>query len=94
MDAFLQERASLTASHSMMDDVAAAAASAMGALRGQRGVLKGVHKRVLDMSSVLGASNAVMRLIERRTIGDKVIVYGGSVFIILLLVLVWWLTRG
>ena len=91
MDAFLQERASLVASHTMMDEVGAAANAAMGALRGQRGVLKGVHKRVLDLGALLGASSTLMRVIERRTFGDKVIVYGGSVVILLLLWLVYYL---
>ena len=39
--------------------------------------LKGIQKKVLDVASVLGMSNTVMRLIERRSEGDKYILFGG-----------------
>ena len=38
----------------------------------------------------LGMSNAVIRLIERRTTGDKIIVYGGLLILLLLVGLLWW----
>jgi Golgi SNAP receptor complex protein 2 len=95
VNAFVQERASLLGSHAAMDGVAAAAAGVMGALREQRGVLKGAHKRVLDIASSLGVSNSIVRIIERRTVGDKIIVYGGSALIVLLMaVLFWWSPFG
>jgi Golgi SNAP receptor complex protein 2 len=72
----------------MMDEVTAAASNVMGALRDQRNVLKGAHKRVLDISSSLGVSNSLLKIIERRTVGDKILVYGGSACILLLLFLV------
>jgi Golgi SNAP receptor complex protein 2 len=91
VNAFVQERASLLGSHAAMDGVTAAAAGVMGALREQRGVLKNAHKRVLDIASSLGVSNSIVRIIERRTTGDKILVYGGSLLIALLcLVLFWW----
>lgn len=88
VDAFVSERASLHASHAMMDDVAAAAGSVMGALQAQRATLKGAHKRALDIAAGLGVSNSLIRIIERRTVGDRIIVYGGSVVIMILLAIV------
>jgi Golgi SNAP receptor complex protein 2 len=90
VDSFLRERTSLTSSHAMLDEVSAAAENVMGALQGQRTTLKVAHKRVLDIASSLGVSNSLMKIIERRTVGDKVLVYGGSAFISLLLLAVWW----
>jgi Golgi SNAP receptor complex protein 2 len=90
VDSSLRERAALLSSHAMLDEVAGAASNVMGALREQRGVLKGAHRRVLDVAASLGVSNSLMKIIERRTVGDRVLVYGGSAFILLLLVAVWW----
>jgi Golgi SNAP receptor complex protein 2 len=90
VDSSLRERAALLSSHAMLDEVAGAAGSVMGALREQRGVLKGAHRRVLDVAASLGVSNSLMKIIERRTVGDRVLVYGGSAFILLLLLAVWW----
>ena len=89
-DSSLRERTSLLSSHAMLDEVSAAADSVLGALKDQRGVLKGAHKRVLDIAATLGMSNSLMKIIERRTVGDRVLVYGGSAFILLLLLAVWW----
>ena len=66
----------------------------MGALRDQRSVLKGAHRRVLDIASSLGVSSSLMRIIERRTTGDRIIVYGGSLVVLLVLGVAWWLTNG
>ena len=90
VDSSLRERASLLGSHAAMDEAAAAAAGVMGALRDQRGVLKGAHRRVLDVAAALGVSNSLMKIIERRTAGDRVLVYGGSAFVLLLILAVWW----
>ena len=51
----------------------------------QRGALKGVHKRVLDLATTLGVSNSVMKMIERRQFLDKLLVYGGMLAVLALL---------
>ena len=48
-------------------------------LRDQRGLMKNIRKRMLDMTSTLGMSNTVMRLIERRSEGDKYVLFGGMI---------------
>ena len=62
-------------------------------MREQRAVLKGAHRRVLDVGASLGLSSTLMRVIERRTTGDRIIVYGGMASVLLLLGLVVWFTR-
>jgi Golgi SNAP receptor complex protein 2 len=87
-DALLAERSSLASSHAMLDEFTAVAGSVLGSLRTQRGVLKSAHRKILNVASTLGLSNSVMRIIERRTTADKILVYGGMVLITLLLLVV------
>ena len=46
-------------------------------LREQRGLLKGVQKKMFDIASTLGMSGTVMRLTERRQQGDTYVLFGG-----------------
>ena len=48
-------------------------------LKNQRGSLKGVRKRMLDIGNTLGLSSTVMRMIDKRGTQDKWIVYGGMI---------------
>lgn len=41
------------------------------------GSMQGTHKKMLDVANMLGLSNTVMRLIERRATQDKFIMIGG-----------------
>jgi len=93
VDAFLGERRALQSSSGMVDELAAFGENVLASLREQRGVLKGAHRRVLDVGATLGLSSTLMRVIERRTAGDKIIVYGGMACILLLLFFAVWLTR-
>lgn len=43
------------------------------------GSTQGTHKKILDVANMLGLSNTVMRLIERRATQDKFIMIGGMV---------------
>jgi len=94
VDALLAERTSVAHSHSMVDEFTDLAGSVLGSLRQQRGVMKSAHRKVLDVASTLGMSNTLMRMIERRTTGDKILVYGGTLLIVALIVLIWyWVAR-
>lgn len=44
---------------------------------GSVSALQGTHKKMLDVANMLGLSNTVMRLIERRATQDKFIMIGG-----------------
>ena len=93
MDAFLGERRALQSSSGMVDELAAFGETVLASLREQRGVLKGAHRRVLDVGATLGLSSTLMRVIERRTAGDRILVYGGMACVLLLLGIAIWLTR-
>lgn len=52
------------------------------------GSAQGTHKKMLDVANMLGLSNTVMRLIERRATQDKLIMIGGMLLTCVLLFLV------
>ena len=79
IDKALEHQSSLTRTNRYMDDMLSQGASVLENLREQRGTLKGAQKKMLDVFNTLGMSNTVIRLIERRSQGDKYILIGGMV---------------
>ncbi|XP_038047860.1 Golgi SNAP receptor complex member 2-like [Patiria miniata] len=77
IDQELSHNSSLHDAHRGMDDLIGAGAATIENLRNQRGLLKGTQRKILDVANVLGLSNTVMRLIEKRTAQDKWILFGG-----------------
>ena len=71
-------------SDSAIDGLTGNATAVLDQLGQQRGALKGVHKRVLDLATTLGVSNSVMKMIERRQFLDKLLVYGGMLAVLAL----------
>jgi Golgi SNAP receptor complex protein 2 len=74
----------------MIDEFTSVADNVLSSLRSQRGVLKGAHRKALDVAASLGLSSTMMRVIERRTTADKILVYGGMVAVTMLLLGLWW----
>lgn len=93
VDALLAERASVSSSSVMVDEFTDLAGHVLGALRAQRGTMKSAHRRVLDVATSLGLSNSLMRMIERRTTADRILVYGGMLVVTAVIVLAWYWTR-
>ena len=77
-------------SDSAIDGLTGNATAVLDQLGQQRGALKGVHKRVLDLATTIGVSNSVMKMIERRQFLDKLLVYGGM---LAALALLWFVHR-
>ncbi|KAL0992812.1 hypothetical protein UPYG_G00098800 [Umbra pygmaea] len=77
IDETLQFNTNLNNAHRGMDDLLGSGSSILTGLRDQRGTLKGTHKKMLDVANMLGLSNTVMRLIEKRATQDKLIMIGG-----------------
>lgn len=94
VDALLAERTSAAHSSAMVDEFTSLADQVLGALKDQRGTLKSAHRKVLDVATSLGMSNSLMRMIERRTLGDRILVYGGMFLILCLLAVVWYWVNG
>ncbi|XP_028914105.1 Golgi SNAP receptor complex member 2 isoform X1 [Ornithorhynchus anatinus] len=88
MDETLQLNSSLQKAHHGMDDLIGGGHSILEGLRAQRLTLKGTQKKILDIANMLGLSNTVMRLIEKRAFQDKYFMVGGMLLTCLIMVLV------
>mmetsp|Transcript_67081 Transcript_67081/g.135209 ORF Transcript_67081/g.135209 Transcript_67081/m.135209 type:complete len:205 (+) Transcript_67081:114-728(+) len=65
------------------------ASASMAELASQRELLKGAQRRVLDMLTTLGVSSSTIRVIERRNVVDRAIVFGGMLIVTVCLFLLW-----
>ncbi|KAI4878868.1 hypothetical protein NFI96_000725 [Prochilodus magdalenae] len=88
IDDTLQFNSNLHSAHRGMDDLLGSGSSILNGLRDQRGTLKGTHKKMLDVANMLGLSNTVMRLIEKRATQDKFIMITGMLVTCVIMFLV------
>ncbi|KAL4660530.1 Golgi SNAP receptor complex member 2 [Arapaima gigas] len=88
IDETLQFNSSLHNAHRGIDDLLGSGSSILDGLRDQRSTLKGTHKKMLDVANMLGLSNTVMRLIEKRAFQDKFIMIGGMLVTCIVMFLV------
>ena len=89
IDASVQQNIGLTNAHRDMDNLIGHSSSILTNLRDQRMTLKGVHRKILDISNSLGLTNTVMRLIEKRSFQDKIVFCVGVVVTCVVMYLVW-----
>ncbi|KAL5013624.1 hypothetical protein ScPMuIL_007894 [Solemya velum] len=89
IDAALQQNTRLNEAHRGIDDLIGSGGGILGNLRDQRISLKGAKRKMLDLANTLGMSNTVMRLIEKRTYQDRIILYGGMIVTCVIMFLVW-----
>ncbi|EOD28410.1 hypothetical protein EMIHUDRAFT_253095 [Emiliania huxleyi CCMP1516] len=85
MDGLLDESKRIREADSQLDAFIGNGYAVLEALGQQRSALKGIERKVLDLANTLGVSNSVMRVIERRQLVDKAIVYGGMLLTLWLL---------
>ncbi|XP_065387810.1 Golgi SNAP receptor complex member 2 isoform X6 [Macaca fascicularis] len=88
MDESLQFNSSLQKVHHGMDDLILDGHNILDGLRTQRLTLKGTQKKILDIANMLGLSNTVMRLIEKRAFQDKYFMIGGMLLTCVVMFLV------
>ncbi|CAM9438394.1 unnamed protein product, partial [Chrysoparadoxa australica] len=84
-DAYAEEGASLQRSNRMVGDYLYQGSAALTSLVDQRQRLKGVQRKVLDITNIMGISNRILRVAERRSKMDKLLVYGGMVLTMIML---------
>ncbi|XP_035580316.1 Golgi SNAP receptor complex member 2-like [Zalophus californianus] len=87
-DDSLQFNSSLQKIHHSVDDLIGGGHSILEGLRAQRLTLKGTQKKILDIANMLGLSNTVMRLIEKRAFQDKYFMIGGMLLTCVVMFLV------
>ncbi|XP_043440781.1 Golgi SNAP receptor complex member 2 isoform X6 [Leopardus geoffroyi] len=88
MDSSLHFNSSLQKIHHGMDDLIGGGHSILDGLRAQRLTLKGTQKKILDIANMLGLSNTVMRLTEKRAFQDKYFMIGGMLLTCVVMFLV------
>ena len=89
-----RESDSLDQSLQTADEILDTGAGVLGNLHDQRQMLKGIRKKMLDVTHSLGISKSLMGVIERRQEGDKWIVYGGMVFVTVTILMFYWFVIG
>jgi len=88
-----QAAASAQRSGSAVEQMVRQGAAILQAYAAQRQRLKSAERRVLDVLNTLGLSNATLRVVERRQLVDKLILFGGMALLVLLTLGLLWLTR-
>nr|ACO10315.1 Golgi SNAP receptor complex member 2 [Caligus rogercresseyi] len=88
IDQALQHQEGPIRSNTGLDDLLGQGQAMLENLRDQKGMIKGFQRKLMDISSTLGMSSTVMRVIERRTEGDKYIFFGGMALTSLIVFLV------
>jgi len=94
LDAHLEHNQRMGDTHRQIDDLLGHGSSILSSLRDQHGTLKSARKKVLDVINTLGLTNTVMRLIEKRGSGDKIIFWVGVVITCLIMYLTVWYVRS
>ena len=89
INALDEEGQSLDRSNNVVSSLLESATASLGELATQREMLKGTQRRVLDMLTTLGVSSSTIRVIERRNVVDRAIVFGGMAVTTLCLYLLW-----
>lgn len=88
IDYALQHNTQLGNAHRGVDDMIATGSNILSSLVNQRSTLKGAQKRLMTIGSTLGLSNHTMKLIERRFVEDRYIMFGGMFVTLLVIALV------
>ena len=84
------QSSSFQRSVALVEQMKTAGSSVLEMLSTQRETLQGARRRVLDIGLMLGVSQSTIRMIERRNIIDRVIVYGGMMLISCILLYFFW----
>jgi len=87
VDAIARETRGVDQSSGAVDDLLGHASSVLENLSSQRLTLSASRRKLVAIFDQLGLSNSLLRLIERRELMDRLLVWGGMAAILLLLYL-------
>ncbi len=85
-----KESSSLGRSLSIANDIEDTGISILKNISSQNERIKSIQKRVYDIGLSLGLSRSILRHIERRQFVDSIILYGGMVFILMFMFLLYY----
>lgn len=83
------EKSKLSGFHRNVDEMLSTGGTVLSNLREQRNLLRGARSKLLDAANTLGLSTTVMRLIEKRSLADKYILFGGMIIFTIIMFLIW-----
>lgn len=89
----MAESGSLQRSSNMLSEYLSVGQETLSELLEQKGRLKSIQRKALDIMNYLGVSNTIIKAVERRDITDKWIVIIGMVLILLLIGFIWFFLR-
>eukprot|EP01127_Copromyxa_protea_P014265 TRINITY_DN393_c0_g1_i3.p1 TRINITY_DN393_c0_g1~~TRINITY_DN393_c0_g1_i3.p1 ORF type:complete len:115 (-),score=14.56 TRINITY_DN393_c0_g1_i3:53-397(-) len=90
LSAYAQESTKLQETQNTADELLDMIGVLTGTVKEQNQSLKRIKRKVLDMVNQFELSRTLLRVIERRSHGDQLLIYGGIVFILILMVVLWW----
>jgi len=90
IDGLYQEADSLRRSNRAADEIREMGSSILSSLGHQNDTLKSAQRKMLDIANTLNLSRSVMRIIERKHTTDKLLVYGGMIFILVFMFVLWY----
>ncbi|KAF7495642.1 Golgi SNAP receptor complex member 2 [Sarcoptes scabiei] len=86
---FDQEREKLGGFDRSIDELFHTGSAVLSNLRQQRSMLANTKRNLLETLNSLGLNNSVMRLIEKRNLGDKFILFGGMISLTIVFLFIW-----
>ncbi len=89
----LRERDGLRRSTRRMDEIGSVGASVLQSLSEQRELLHGTRRKVSDIFDILGLSNSILRIADRKNYVDGWIVAGGILATLFVVWFVWYYYR-
>lgn len=90
MNELHSQKDSMNRSLQVIEQMKEVGAGVLEMLGQQSDILRGVHRKVMDMGVHLGVVQSTLRMISRRHLMDRWVVYIGMFLVMALLVLVFW----
>jgi Golgi SNAP receptor complex protein 2 len=90
----VREADSISRSTQMVDEYTEMSQASLSALRNQGRKMKSAHRKLYDIANSLGVSRSILRVIERRSFWDKLLVYGGMATTLFVMIFMWRYTRA
>lgn len=93
VNSYAQETNSINRSSQMVNEYTEMTQASLNSLKRQGRRLKGAHRKLFDIASSVGVSQSLLRVIERRSFWDKLLVYGGMFTTLIFIYLMYSWTR-
>jgi len=93
MQKLAEEGESIDRSISTAFDLESLGHSILSSIGQQNEQIKNIQSKLREMANNLGLHRSIIKIIERRQIVDKILVYGGMIFTLILIWILWYYIR-